>query len=175
MKKFLIIFISIFLCLPLCACHNSESTINSNVNDDNTSIGISSEDSVDFDDRIDIEIPNYDYRKNKIDVNDDIRAKVEDSYKAYFNIGNRVLNLEFYGAFDGIFVIYDVYKAAYSLLIDEIVDEVIIHYSNSTKMLVYSSDKFYELNEAFELNLITYDNLITICENFNDSVTFVEK
>lgn len=92
----------------------------------------------------------------------EIKTAFYNTYKdKYPNLGYEHLSLRCYGAFDGVYVIFeDGIWDCIDVVTSEIIADVIFVYPNGLHMTVYCDGAFYTLSEAYENGILSYENLL---------------
>ena len=101
-------------------------------------------------------------------VQTEIKLAFYNSYKdKYPNLGYEHLALRCYGAFDGVYVIFeDKVWDCIDMVTSETVAGVRFVYPDGLHMTVYCDGAFYKLSEAYENNILSYDNLLATKETY---------
>lgn len=99
---------------------------------------------------------------------DNGHSKIATDYANLYNGGN-IVSFECYGEFNGTHVV--LFEGAFgSGVLYEIVDEVVFYHSVPNRFMVYNNGEFFRLNKAFDLGLLTHEDLLTLKDNYEDDV-----
>ena len=107
-----------------------------------------------------------DLTENGIPLSEGEQAEIKDAFynkykNKYPDLPFEQLSLRCYGAFDGVYVIFeDGVWSAFCVVTSEVIADVIFTYPDSIHMRVYCDGEFYTMTEAYEKGILSYDNLL---------------
>ena len=104
---------------------------------------------------------------NKKTQREIITAFVKLHSNDYYTVTEDEVSLRCYGAFDGVYVIFeDGIWCRTEAVKSEVIAGVRFVYPNGLKMTVYCDGAFYTLSEAYENGILSYDNLLTTQQTY---------
>ncbi len=113
------------------------------------------------------------YDSGRVTLNAATTTEIVAAYIAAYSTDSHPLTeedvkLRCFGAFDGVYVFFvDVASVHYmEVICGETVSGVDFIYSNSHSLTVYSEGEFCSISEAFEKELLTHDELLTVQKNY---------
>lgn len=84
------------------------------------------------------------------------------------------LSLRCYGAFDGVYVIFeDGVWGCIAAVTSEVIAGVKFIYADGLHMTVYCDNAFYTISEAYEKNILSYENLLATQENYKACAAYL--
>ena len=110
--------------------------------------------------------------KNGLILDEGIQEEIKTAfYNTYVDIYPDLpfeqLSLRCYGAFDGVYVLFeDSVWDVQCAVTSEVIAGVKFVYPDGLHMTVYFNNAFYTLSEAYEHGILTYDNLLTTQETY---------
>ena len=109
------------------------------------------------------------YDSNILTLDYNLLIKIKDDYAVKYNVkdfGDITIS-NYFGKYNDATVLIIYNGGYYQTTSIEIIDGIEFKYSNSNKINVYIKNQFYDLKTAFEMNLLTRENLIEISEKLN--------
>ena len=93
-----------------------------------------------------------------------VNAHINDQYPVTAD----EISLRCYGAFHGVYVLFvDVASGgSFQAIQTEVIADVKFIYPDGQTMIVYSDGEFYTIAEAYDNNILSYQNLVATQENY---------